>query len=122
MNKKRNRRILLVSIIVAYAIYAIYCEVSHNKIVKDGRYTIAKVTDFKMNFRNGYTVYYEYDVSNHSYKESMLVSQNYTNIVGHVFFVRFDPEQPKHSFIQLEKPASFKFGDAPPEGWDKIPE
>lgn len=122
MTKKRKGQVIILGLLFIYTAYVIYCQLSHNEIDKNGKYTIAKVTDFKMNFRNGYTVYYEYNVSNHLYKESLLVSQDYTNIIGYRFFAKFNPNKPKHSYIILDKPALSKFLDAPPGGWEKIPE
>lgn len=122
MTKKRNGQVIIFCLLFIYAAYVFYCQLSYNEIEKNGKYTIAKVTDFKMNFRNGYTVYYEYDVSNHLYKENMHVSQDYPNIIGYRFFAKFNPNKPKNCYIILDKPALSKFWDAPPGGWEKIPE
>lgn len=122
MTKKSKNQAILVGFILASISYLIYWELSSHEIEKNGKYTIAKVTGFKMNFRNGYTVYYEYNVSNILYKENMMVSQDYPNIIGYRFFAKFNTNKPKHSYIILDKPTLSKFWDAPPDGWEKIPE
>lgn len=122
MTNKQKKIFIVIILVLSYAAYMVYSEVSHNKIEKYGRYTIAKVTDFKVNFRNGYTVYYEYRVSDVLYEESMHVSQDYDNIVRYRFFAKFNPQRPKHCFILLDEPALSKFWKVvPPDGWEEIP-
>ncbi|WP_153638570.1 hypothetical protein [Prolixibacter sp. NT017] len=122
MTNKQKKVAFIVVLVLAYAVYMLYCEVTSSRIEKHGRFTVGIVTDFGMNFRNGYTVNYEYTVSGIHYKESLLVSEDYDNIVKHRFFIKFDPEQPKHSKILLDKPASSKFWNVPSDGWIKMPE
>ena len=121
MTNKQKKIVFIILLLLSYIAYAIYCEIAHNKIIEHGRYTVATVTDFKVNFRNGYTVYYEYKISNVSYKEKMHISKDYDNIIGYRFFAKFNPNRPKDCFIILDKPALSKFWDAPPNGWEKIP-
>jgi len=118
---KRNKTIIIIIAILGYVIYAIYCELAHNKIIEDGKYTVAKVTDFKTNFKNGYTVYYQYNVFNQLYSEKMHVSQDYNNIIGKSFYAKFNPERPKDCFIILDKPVSSKNLNPPKNGWNNIP-
>ena len=95
---------------------------AHDKIVKNGKYTVTKVTDFKTNFRNGYTVYYQNKVSNHLNQEKMHVSQDYNNIIGRHFYAKFNPERLRDCFIILDKPVSTKFWNASENGWENTPE
>nr|WP_319570058.1 hypothetical protein [uncultured Draconibacterium sp.] len=121
-DKKKLKNIsLAVVFVIASCVYLLYWELSSNKIEKDGKYTTGIVTDFKMNFRNGYNVYYKYTVAGIEYNESLMVSEDYNNIKNSHFFVKFDPDCPDHSFIILDKPALSKFWNAPPEGWEEIP-
>ena len=119
---KKYKTILILSIACAYIGYMIHCEVSGNKLEKEGRYTVAKVVDFKMNFRNGYTVYYTYKVSGKDYKTSMLVSENYNNFINYKFYAKYHPEKPNLSYIIMEKKPTFNYLTAPSEGWKKLPE
>lgn len=121
MTNKEIKYIIIACVIISYGIYMVYSQLSHNEIDKNGKYTIAKVTDFKTNFRNGYTVYYQYKVMDKVYNEKMHISKDYNNIINHIFFAKYNPEKPEHCFIMLDRPALSKFGDAPPNGWDKIP-
>lgn len=121
-NKKLKNILLAVVYVIASCVYLLYWELLSNKIEKDGKYTIGIVTDFKMNFRNGYNLYYKYTVTGIEYNESFMVSEDYNNIKNSHFFVKFDPDSPNHSFIILDNPAPSKFWDAPPDGWAEIPE
>ena len=119
---KKKKILVVVVVILVYAAYVVYSLVEHKKIEKDGRYTIAKVIDFKENFRNGYTVYYEYSVNHHSYEESMHISEDHSNIIGKIFFAKFNPKNAKNCFIMLDKPASFDLENLPADGWTKLPD
>lgn len=122
MTKKQKNIIIAVVFVISSVIYLLYWELSSDKIEQDGKYTIGIVTDFKMNFRNGYNVHYKYKVADAEYNESMMVSEDYNNIIRSRFFVKFDPDHPSHSYIILDEPALSKFwAIVPPNGWDKIP-
>ncbi|MBS2212757.1 FeoB-associated Cys-rich membrane protein [Carboxylicivirga mesophila] len=121
MNNKPKKVVIVLIIILGYVGYMFYSQIAHNKIKKDGRYTVGTVTDFKANFRNGYTVYYEFTVSGILYEQRMHVSTEYDNVIKHRFFVKYNPEYPRHNFIMLEKPALSKFWNSPSEGWKQIP-
>lgn len=123
MLTRKKESIIVAIVIVLWTVGSIiYCEFTSAAIEKNGRYTIGVVTRFKMNFRNGYTIFYEYEVSGIQYHENLLVPQDHPGIDGGRFFVKFDSERPDHSLILIEKPVSVNVSAAPSLGWEKLPE
>lgn len=114
-------RIGLFLMFLAIVITGLYLYLRQNKLENSHRYSIGTVTHFEAQ-QGSFGVDFKLIISGKEYDGGCTVYNKYNNIVGKRFFVKYYPKNPKNSEILLEKPVPDSIKEAPPNGWDKIPE
>ncbi len=93
----------------------------HNRLASDGIYTIGKVEDFYDDHHSSPAVMYRFVYKGKSYKDSSGVEYMNRSLIGKRFYVLFLSDHPLTSRILLNKPVPAAIQEAPPAGWQEIP-
>lgn len=88
---------------------------------KNHKYSVCVVTRFE-GVKGGFSVGYTFNVDHSENIVSEIVQEGNKSVIGKRFYVMFYPSNPKNSKVLLNKPVPDSIKEAPPEGWDKIPE
>jgi len=121
----KNNNIKILGIILFFIIifFIIIKNIYNNKLLeKHSKYTIGNIISIEPNGNAGYKIYFTYEVNNKIYKAFGGIYRNDKNLIGKRYYIKFSPSNPKICKILLEKEVPGNITNAPPEGWDKIPQ
>ena len=121
----KNNNIKIISIILFFIIiFSVFIKnIYNNKLLeKSSKYTIGNIISINPNGNAGYRIYFTYEVNNKSYKAFGGIYRNNKNLIGKRYYIKFSPSNPNICKLLLEKEVPENIKNAPPEGWDKIPE
>lgn len=123
---KQNIKIFLFSIlgffIFGFSLVYIQNRMFDN-LLDSGRYTIGVGEKIEKR-RTDWEFIYSYKVNNIEYEGSVVLSLGDTGmVVGGVYFVVFDSDKPKKSFLIKSPavPANINLDSIPLDGWPKLP-
>ncbi|HNW69557.1 MAG TPA: hypothetical protein PKI01_04080 [Bacteroidales bacterium] len=120
MKKILNIGGIILFILIIITIIAKY-SFNKNTIEKNHKYSICTVQRFE-GVKGGFSVGYSFFVLNTEYVVGEIVQDGNKSVVGNRFYVKFYPPNPKNSEILLDRLVPDSIKEAPPQGWDKIPE
>jgi hypothetical protein len=89
---------------------------------QESRFTIGVITKIEPNMRSGYRIYFNYYVLDKKYEAFGGIYKWDNDLIGKRFYIRFSPSNPDNCELLLEKPVRSDVKNAPPEGWERIPE
>ena len=95
--------------------------INNDTLEENHKYSICTVSRFE-GIKGGFSVGYSFNVLNSEYTVGEIVQVGNKGIIGKRYFVMFYPPNPQNSKILIDKPVPDSIKEAPPEGWDKIPE
>ena len=89
---------------------------------QESRFTIGVITKIEPNGNSGYRIYFNYYVLDKKYEAFGGIYKWDNDLIGKHFYIRFSPSNPDNCELLLEKPVRSDVKNAPPEGWERIPE
>lgn len=122
MNKSKLN---IIGVIVFFLIIIAFIakNVLENKSLnQESNFTIGEITKIEPNTSSGYRIYFNYYVLGKEYEAFGGIYKRDNDLIGKHFYVRFSPTNPDNCELLLKKPVRSDIKNAPPEGWEKIPE
>lgn len=94
-----------------------------NNLHSNHKFTVGKTFKISYSSYGGDDLFFYYNVGGKRFESTML-SDGYYPEKKHLhkrFYVMYDPDDPQNSELQIAFPVPDSIIEAPPEGWDKIP-
>jgi len=95
--------------------------ISHNKLKKNHRYTIAEIINLEPNARSGYRIDFVFEVNKIKYSKFSGIYKNMVGLINKKFIVKYEVNNPANCELELNKEVQKDFEDFPLNGWDKVP-
>ncbi|MFI2742744.1 hypothetical protein ACG2LH_08395 [Zhouia sp. PK063] len=117
MDEINKRKFLLIFLIVC-AIFLCIGIYNEKRLKETGRYTIGRLD--KITYMKGGEVYHYTFFYNNKYISSDMRSDE-EGVVGHKYFVVFNPNNINENLMLFDKPVLSKVHSIPINGWNEIP-
>jgi len=123
--KSRLFQVIGVVALIAILLIIAFIIVRNNRMLHDNhKFTIGTPIRYDVNSNTSNDLVYIYFVNNVRYMQDSPCSDysfSYRSLINRNFYVMFNPDNPKNSKLLLDFPVPDSIREAPPEGWDKIP-
>ncbi len=122
MNKATLKTIGIILLFTFISLVILKYYLDRHNLKKEHRFTIGSVYRFEVLAKSGYDLYFNYYVKEKKYESDYIVYKNPKSFVDKRFFVNFSPSNPQNCRLLIGTPVPDNIKNAPPEGWERIPE
>jgi hypothetical protein len=123
MRKTFDKIIVIVAILFVLSLIFIFIKTSvidPSRLVKEHRYTIAKITKVEAIVDGGLFADFTFRINNKCFQGGADLG-HIKVIEGDRYFLKYYTKNPNNCYILFENPVPLELKEAPPEGWITLP-